>query len=56
MEYVEKIMTLIANSGEARSKAMEAIQVAKTNDFIAAKKCCRKLRMFCEWLIKFKRV
>lgn len=38
MEYVEKIMTLIANSGEARSKAMEAIQVAKTNDFIAAKK------------------
>ncbi|WP_342550209.1 PTS lactose/cellobiose transporter subunit IIA [Paenibacillus sp. FSL P2-0089] len=38
MEYVEKIMTLIANSGEARSKAMEAIQVAKTNDFVAAKK------------------
>ncbi|TDQ37690.1 PTS system cellobiose-specific IIA component [Aureibacillus halotolerans] len=30
---IEKIMTLIANSGDARSKAMEAIKVSKENDF-----------------------
>ncbi|MNW37615.1 Lichenan-specific phosphotransferase enzyme IIA component [compost metagenome] len=32
MQDVEKEMMLIANAGEARSKAMEAIQAAKTKE------------------------
>lgn len=32
MEHLEKVMMLIANSGEARSKAMEAIQKAKKKE------------------------
>jgi PTS system cellobiose-specific IIA component len=37
MEYVEKIMTLVAVSGEARSKAMEAIQLSKSGEYSEAR-------------------
>lgn len=37
MEYLEKIMMLIANSGETRSKSMEAIQWAKKKEMKKAR-------------------
>ncbi|WP_280114383.1 PTS lactose/cellobiose transporter subunit IIA [Paenibacillus camerounensis] len=36
MDYLEKIMTLIAMSGSARSKAMEALMLAKQNEMVSA--------------------
>ncbi|MNW40235.1 Lichenan-specific phosphotransferase enzyme IIA component [compost metagenome] len=36
MEFIEKIMVLIAMSGAARSQAMEAIMLAKQNNSAAA--------------------
>ncbi len=36
MEYIEKVMSMIAKSGAARSQAMEAIMVAKQKNYTAA--------------------
>ncbi|CQR54634.1 PTS lactose/cellobiose transporter subunit IIA [Paenibacillus riograndensis] len=36
MEYIEKVMSMIAKSGAARSQAMEAIMVAKQKNYAGA--------------------